>query len=184
MLDARQTEIEKYNSVYRNENYRMADVRLRNFGEAIKELPYRNSYLDVSCGRGEMLQYAKSIGFERAKGTEIVSWLIKGDIQEALAWDLPFKNKEFEVVSLFDVIEHILPGDDELVCKELGRVASRAVFIAANNRSSKWEGHELHVNRRPYEEWNSLFEKWFSGKVNWLRDRESSFTNLWRIDLQ
>ncbi len=88
------------------------------------------------------------------------------------------------MATLFDVIEHLLPGDDEAVCRELARVASRTVIItAANCTSTNANGEELHINRRPYEEWDALFSAWFAGRSTWVRELGNRVSQLWRIDL-
>lgn len=151
----------------------------------VEALPVRGSYLDVATGRGEMLDYAESIGFNVVKGTEIVPILIDGArVVRAEAHALPFKTGEFEVVSMFDVIEHLVPGDDELACKELLRVASRHILLTANNHPSfnPETKEDLHINKRPYEEWDAMFREWFPGNVTWL-SRGISISEAWRVDL-
>lgn len=149
----------------------------------IKDLPYRASYLDVSCGRGEMLAAARDLGFATVTGTEIVPELLGPDVQQASAWALPFGNGSFEVVTMLDTIEHLLPGDDQLACGELQRVAKRVIFVSAANHPSVHSGWELHVNKRPFVEWDRLFRQWFRGRVTWLKDRVVARTEIWRIDL-
>ena len=181
---AQSIEIAKYDIAYQDPNYRMSDTRRSMAVATLCELPWRGSYLDVGCGRGEMLHAAERLGFKSVAGTETVSDLIGGRIVHALGWALPFDDDCFEVVSLFDVIEHILPGDDERTCHEIARVASQAVLITANNTSSAHKGIELHVNRRPFKEWDALFKSWFPGRVSWLKHRTAKKSQMWRIDLE
>lgn len=174
---AQQFEIAKYEEVYetKGRDYRMKDPRKGEAEAALREMPWRGSYLDVSAGWGEMLGFARTLGFERVAGTEVVPALLKDDVRYALAWDLPFDDGEFEVVTLFDVIEHILQGDDERVCRELARVASKAVLITTNNHPG-W----FHINIRDYDEWHRLFEAWFApGDVRRIEGRAVS--KMWRI---
>lgn len=185
VTSAQAAEIAKYQKIYAaREEYRMARPRIVNFGEALADTKWRGSYLDIGCGRGEMLASARKMGFQSVIGVDVADEVIGEGVIKAVAWSLPFPDKSIEVVSMFDVIEHILPGDDESACREMSRVASKIILIAANNRSSMWDGIELHCNRRHYDEWDQLFKQWFSGaRVTWLRDKVSSFTELWRIDL-
>ena len=164
---ARLAEHAKYVRCYEAENYRMGKARMSDAVRELTDLPSRGRYLDVGCGRGEMLNHAESLGFTMARGTEIVPELIDGSrVVRGEVHALPFKSDSFDVVTMFDVIEHLIPGDDELACRELARVASRHVLLSANNRPSfNLQRDDLHINKRPYEEWDALFRKWFSGKV-------------------
>lgn len=179
---SRQAEIDKYDSIYRtHDNYRMGDARKNAAIDNLKSVS-PGSYLDVSCGRGEMLEIARKLGFTKVQGTEVAESLIGGPVVYAEAWELPFEDNAFDVVSLFDVIEHLLPGDERPVCRELARVAKKTVFITAANYSSKSLGVELHVNRRPYPEWDQIFREEFPGVVTWL-PRNGSISETWRVDL-
>jgi hypothetical protein len=90
---------------------------------------------------------------------------------------------------MLDVIEHLIPGDDERACRELGRVARRHIIVTANNRPSmRHIGEDLHINKRPHEEWDRLFRGWFApAEVTWLKkmrhDQGTNASAAWRIDL-
>lgn len=183
---ARAVEHEKYTRSYTEKFYRMGAKRMRDAVLDLQELPCRGSYLDVSCGRAEMLSHADALGYKSALGTEIVPALIEQDrVVRAEVHVLPFQDKSFDVVSMFDVIEHLLDGDDELACLQLMRVARKHILITANNRRSvNKSGDDLHINKRPYDEWDGLFRAWFKPhKVIWIRNRVY-VSEGWRIDLQ
>lgn len=181
---ARQVEHAKYFRCYGElPNYRMGDLRKADAVKDLEALPVRGSYLDVSTGRGEMLNHAEALGFSPVMGTEVVpGLLVGGRVVHGEAHALPFNAKSFDVVTMFDVIEHLIPGDDEAGCRELHRVARKHILLTANNKPSVYDGEDLHINKRPYQEWDSLFRKWFPGKVIWLGDR-SYVSEAWRIDL-
>lgn len=183
---ARQRELNKYERAYnQQENYRMGARRMVDARRDLHNLPNRGAYLDVSCGCGEMLDHALAMGFKTANGTEIIGSLLDGNrIRFAFVHDLPFENNTFDVVTMFDVIEHLIPGDDEAACKEMQRVAKSHVLLTANNRPSfNKAGDDLHINKRPYDEWDALFRKWFDGKVTWLKGEREYVSEAWRIDL-
>lgn len=184
--EIRAAEHAKYGRCYGDlPNYRMGDKRMIDAIRELKAIPARGSYLDVSTGRGEMLGNAEAMGFQAVQGTEIVPLLVDGArVVKAEAHNLPFLDGQFEVVSMFDVIEHLIPGDDELACRELARVASRHVLLTANNRPSvnRQTGDDLHINKRPYQEWDALFREWFPGTVTWLGNQEY-VSEAWRVDL-
>lgn len=182
---SRRVEHEKYERAYLNPHYRMKDTRKADAVDAISALPVRGSYLDVSCGRGEMLDEARGIGFDPVMGTEKVARLIDGRrVVFAEGHALPFGDKSFDVVTSFDVIEHVHPGDDEALCREMARVARQHVVLSANNQPSfNKAGDDLHINKRRYAVWDRLFREWFRpGRVTWLGSQHH-VSELWRIDL-
>ena len=181
---ARAAEHEKYVRCYKIPDYRMGANRMQDAERILEALPSRGSYLDVSTGRGEMLSSAMTLGFDPVSGTEVVPALLNPPrVVRAEAHDLPFSDGEFHTVTMFDVIEHLIPGDDELACRELVRVASNHVIVAANNcRGKDWCGDVLHINIRPYAEWDRLFREWFAPhKVVWVTNG-SFFSQIWRVD--
>jgi 2-polyprenyl-3-methyl-5-hydroxy-6-metoxy-1,4-benzoquinol methylase len=183
---ARAAEHAKYNRAYAlNPNYRMKKERLADAVNDLRALPCRHSYLDVSCGRGEMLLEAKKLGFSLVTGTEIVADLLRPNVFYSEVHDIRLVTNFAEVVTMFDVIEHLIPGDDELACRELARVASKHVLLTANNKPSfNKAGDDLHINKRPYAEWDRLFRAWFApAKVTWIRGKRSYVSEAWRVDL-
>lgn len=186
MIADRTAEFAKYERCYQFPNYRMKDARRDDAANDLAALPCRGAYLDVSCGRGEMLTVAKRLGFDPVKGTEIVPAMIDGEtVVRAEAHALPFDGKSFDVVTMFDVIEHLIPGDDEAACREMKRVARKHVLITANNKPSfNKAGDDLHINRRPYPEWDGLFGAWFDGcRVTWITGQRNYVSECWRVDL-
>lgn len=181
----RAAEFAKYERAYAmNPDYRMGKMRMQDAVAYLRALPGRGAYLDVSCGRGEMLRHAEGMGFAPVQGTEIVAGLIDGDrIVRAEAHALPFPARSFDVVTLWDVIEHLIPGDDEAACREMARVARRHIVLTANNRPSfNKAGDDLHINKRPYDEWDRLFRAWFPGTVTRLGAKHY-VSEAWRVDL-
>lgn len=161
--EARELEKAKYLKAYMLETYGMGAARMMDAQENLALLE-RGSYLDVGCGRGEMLRHARRMQFDPVLGVEIVPSLVDGELVIfAEAHALPFADNAWDVVTLFDVIEHLVPGDDEAVCRELMRVARRQILITANNWPSLLpDGTELHINKRAYDEWERLFKSWFA----------------------
>lgn len=184
---SREAEQAKYLDCYKAPKYRMGRPRKEDAMLDLRNCP-RGSYLDIGCGRGEMLDYAESIGFDPVRGLEIVPSLIDGErVVFGVGHDVPFPDSSFDVVSLFDVIEHLLPGDDEAVCREMARVARKHIILTANHHPSfcPVTGTDLHINRRPYEEWDRLFREWFPGTVIWLKGRNRKYVSeAWRVNLQ
>lgn len=184
--EAREREFAKYRTAYSRPNYKMGERRKMDAQADLRALPARGNYLDVSCGKGEMLDFARSIGFAEVRGTEIVPALIDGErIVRAEVHALPFADKSFDVVSMFDVIEHLIPGDDLAACRELRRVARAHILITANNHKSfNHKGDDLHINRRPYPEWHKLFIEWFAPlRVTWIKGKRAYVSECFQVDL-
>jgi ubiquinone/menaquinone biosynthesis C-methylase UbiE len=88
--------------------------------------------LDVGCGYGVYVDYLSKNGIE-VVGIDLVKEFInsatknkRGEFLQGSADNLPFKNKEFESVYLFDILEH---GDDLKILKEAKRVTKRRILI-------------------------------------------------------
>jgi ubiquinone/menaquinone biosynthesis C-methylase UbiE len=188
LSEDRKREHDKYVRAYQlNKKYRMKAERRADATGDLAALPIRGAYLDVSCGQGDMLLEAERLGFSPVQGTEIVPTLIDGDrVKYAEVHALPFPDKAFDVATMFDVIEHLIPGDDERACIELARVSRRHVILTANNRPSfNNAGDDLHINKRPYSEWDELLRTWFAGaRVTWIKGTRHYISEAWRIDLK
>lgn len=190
--EAREIELAKYERAY-NQTDKLYTMNARRFKDAsrfIEQLPCRGSLLDVSCGYGDIIKFARRIGFRRVCGTETQEQLLRGNVFYALAHELPFNDDFYEVVTMFDTIEHLLHGDDEEAIKEMCRVATKFVIVSANNGPSyNSAGDDLHINKRPFDEWHELFKKWSSSKVIYLgcpeQDKNPRFLKspAWRIEL-
>ena len=188
LSDAQQAEIAKYDKIYREvPNYRISDRRKYEAYEAIQLVTDERTktLLDVGAGRGEIVRAALDLyGYSRAVGIESCGYLCdEKTVFNGLAWDLPFEAGAFDVVTCLDVIEHILRGDDERTVRECMRVAKRYFIVTANNKPSQSLGVELHVNKRPYEEWDKLFRQWTRCKTTWYSKGRHWVSELWIISL-
>ena len=161
---ARQSEILKYARAYEDAGYRLGDRRHQHIEQHLGRLP-RGSLLDVSTGRGEVLHTARDMGFTPVMGTEAVAYLCAKDrgVVHALAHDLPFPDDSFDIVTMFDVMEHLPPGDTAPACRELARAARRRVLLTVHNGPHRFKGMDLHINRRPsYTHWHMELSEHFA----------------------
>jgi len=71
----------------------------------------------------------------------------------APAHDLPFEDKDFELITAFDMLEHLLPDEVEAVLKEFERVAKRFVFSISHVPSVIGD---LHPTVRPIKWWKQM----------------------------
>lgn len=179
MSSARQAEIDKYSVTYRDRDYGMARTRQRDIERILKELR-KGSLLDVSTGRGETLKLASGSGFKPVQGTEVVDYLLKPPtVVYAEAHDLPFKDKSFDHVTCFDVLEHLLLDDIVPALQEFYRVARRTVTVSACDRSHVYKGIELHVSAMPMDEWHKLITETWSG--GYRHGNAGKYSGMWQI---
>ncbi len=178
----RESEAAKYEKAYKHRRYSAGVSRMREALHDLQSLATGGSLLDVGCGRGEFLDLAEDEGFDPCKGTEIVSRLIDGKrVVYGEAHALPFEDDSFDVVTTWDVLEHLVPGDDEKLCREIDRIAKRYILLSANNLKAYFRGMLLHINRRSYDEWDGLLRSWFSGDVSRVREKRMSETWMVRL---
>ena len=178
----RMAEIGKYSKAYQAPDYKMGERRRAAAMPLLHDAPSRRSYLDVGCGRGEMLDEARGLGFERIEGTEVVPDLLARDlVRFALAHKLPYTEQEFDIVTCMDVLEHLIPQDTVPVLKELDRITNVQLIVSANNKQSRSMGMELHVNKRPYHEWDQLIRGYTSGDVCWISKGKGELSETWVI---
>lgn len=175
-------EVNKYVMAYQHERYRMGANRKTYAQDVVRRAKSECiTHLDVGCGRGEMVDFAKNLGYE-STGTEVVDYLAERDnVILAPAWDLPMEDGSIDLVTCFDVIEHILPEDCMSVLKEINRVAGKQIYITANNMPSQSLGVELHVNKLPYLEWDKIFREVFDGEVEWLPRKYNIPSETWHV---
>jgi hypothetical protein len=160
---SREEELAKYDVIYNSDpEYRSTQKRLAGVRRALESVYAPNlSYLDVSCGRGETLDLARSVGFESVSGTETVRSLVesRADVTEAVLPDTRLPGKCADVVSLIEVIEHLVPDDVEPALRELERLARKYIIISAATSPSFHNFVSLHPSARPEREWDALLRK-------------------------
>lgn len=166
-MNKQEIEKQKYVKSYEDQNYRMGNSRKASAIKVIESvtsfLGTIESHLDVSAGRGEIVDYALSKGLQ-SKGTEIVeSLLVPGKIEFAWANSLPFEDKSFDLLTNLDAMEHYLPEQTEEIIEEFCRVTKKFIYFAISNKPSLHLGNDLHINIKTYEEWERVLSKY--GKV-------------------
>lgn len=182
-MNARASEVRKYERAYRNPKYKLGDRRRAHIQSHLERID-RGNLLDVSTGRGEVLTLAESLGHGPVQGTEAVEYLCDGDrVIHAFGHALPFPDAAFDTVTMFDVMEHLLPEDTGPVCRELARVAKRRVLLTVHNGSHRFQGVELHINRRDsYETWHADLERAFGRPVR-RHGMEGSISEMFEVIL-
>lgn len=182
----RALEVGRYARLYARPGYGLGERRRQHILQHLERLP-RGSLLDVSTGRGEVVGIAQDMGFFPVHGTEAVSSLCDGDrVRQAFAHALPFGDRSFDTVTMFDVMEHLLPVDTRAACREMARVARRRVLLTVHNGSSHWKGEpgDLHINRRAsYEVWHEDLSRHFAPFPVVRHGAEGSISEMFEVIL-
>ena len=166
MKEERQKVKNIYDRLYDKKEYSSRHYGRQNWGEGsydlIKELNVQ-SIIDVGCGRNDFVKWAIEQGM-RATGTDISS--PKADII-CPAHKLPFKDKEFEYLASFDMMEHLLPQEVDDVLNEFNRVASKGFLFHISHRESKAKvfGKQIHLTVEPESWWIEKIEKFGTTNV-------------------
>lgn len=176
----RERELAKYVEAYKHDDYGMTQERADGLREIVSQLSGQ-SYLDVSTGRGELLEIAKDCGFAIVRGTETVPALCNERVTQAVLPSIPHGDQSFDVVSLIEVIEHLLPDDVRPALHELTRLARKHIVISAAVYPHWYGGVNLHPSARPEEDWQTLFTEVWGDKVR--RVRNLGLSPCWRVDL-
>jgi len=151
-----------YSKIYSQvDNYHMSDARL------IDSIRYTEHWtpgklLDISCGAGEYIMEMNTRGFD-CQGTELAEPLLNENVAYGEIGSLNFEENEFDYVTCWDVLEHLPPGDEVEALAEMKRFARYGVAMSVNNKDSKSLGVQLHINKKPYDEWQKIVRDAFVG---------------------
>ncbi|MBL7150967.1 class I SAM-dependent methyltransferase, partial [Candidatus Microgenomates bacterium] len=122
------------------------------------------------CGLGLMVYYLRLLGIE-AYGVEISKYALGNAFSKAKKYlssgdinKLPFESNSFDLVTTFDVLEHIETESLKKAVLECNRVAKNHVlhkiFTIKNWWMKRFHGSDLsHVSVYGKEWWRSFFQK-------------------------
>jgi hypothetical protein len=116
----------------------------------------RSPVLDLGCGRGHTVEALRELGFvaEGIDQVAIDTGMRVGDICRPID-DI----RSFRSVVCIDCIEHLTDGQMEGLVANMLQVERQAFSI--HNGSSRDTGEELHVNRKPFHEWERMLSRSF-----------------------
>lgn len=145
-------EIDKYRGIYSDP--RFARYGHTNHGAAAMPIVEREaptSILDIGCGWNEFAQAWQARGL-RAIGVDFAC--PGADLVADLAGGLPYAEREWDLVTAFDVLEHLRPDQVDPALREMARISTRfLVSICYRDSSNRWQGHTLHPTVRNEAWW-------------------------------
>ncbi len=144
-------ERDKYVGIYSTPD-RMTKYGHSNHGKhALRFLEKWNpeSVVDVGCGWNEFADMVRPKC--RAVG---VDFACPGADVQAPADELPFGDKSFDVLTSFDMLEHLREEEVPATLREFARVSKRFILSISYAESvNKWKGETLHPTVKPEEWW-------------------------------
>jgi len=107
------------------------------------------SVVDIGCGYNEFCEMLKEKGIESVG----VDFACPGADIMASAENLPFRDGQFDLLTAFDVLEHIPEEEIDTSLKEFERIAHRFMYkICLRKDFKKIDGETLHPTVR-FPEW-------------------------------
>jgi len=183
-MDKQLIEKEKYDLSYTDPSYKMGHARRFSAEKCIDWILNKTeiqTHLDTSAGRGEIVEFMRSKNINSI-GTDIVDSLLVPD-KIIFAWsnDLPFEDKSFDLLTNLDAMEHYLPEQTEEIIEEFCRVTKKYIYFAISNVNSVHKGNDLHINKKPYEEWFKILSNY--GKVEWVYKQDNRISENFILEL-
>ena len=154
---------EEYFNRYRSHNHKIVDSIVNYYNP--------QSVLSLGCGLGFDVERFVQLGVE-VIGLEITQAGIDNSpvseyIVNGSATDLSiFKDKEFDMVLVLEMMEHLPPELTEQTIKEIRRVGrTYGIFTIGRGKQDP-----THINLRPREEWTKLLSPVDTKFERFLRD--------------
>ena len=151
------------NSGYPSDGYERAHTTFAHWVEHLAGCyPPGSRWLDLGCAYGYLVADARAGGF-RAVGVDVSAYAlarvavaaptVAGCVARGVLEHLPFADASFDVVSAFDVLEHVV--DAEAALKEIGRLLRPGgVLVGATPDPLLFDRHEpTHFSERPPAFW-------------------------------
>jgi len=159
-------EREKYLKIYTSrDSVKMDKKKRKQYGysnHGSVTYPYLDSLkieslVDIGCGYNEFCTYIK----EKYKITAVgVDFACPGADIIASSCDLPFKDKKFDVLTSFDMMEHLPQDYIDITLKEFSRVSNRLILsICYKQVKTRIDNERLHLTVKKKEWWVEKIKK-------------------------
>ncbi|MFW6242673.1 MAG: class I SAM-dependent methyltransferase [bacterium] len=176
--ERRLKEQELYLKLYKQNKAYGKTFHAKNILNYIKNLNI-NSIADIGCGRGTFPIWCYKNNIKKVIGVDFAADLPKHDkiiFIRSFANILPIINKSIEYITAFDVMEHLIPDDTDVVLNEFKRVATKGFIFSICYRPSGIlvEGNNLHPNVHDKDWWIKKLNNY--GKV--IEHKEYLIVNI------
>jgi ubiquinone/menaquinone biosynthesis C-methylase UbiE len=113
------------------------------------------SVVDIGCGQNQMIVELRERGMVKATGVDFACPL--ADELCDITVKTKFKDDEFDVLTSFDMMEHLHPDDVDGAIEEMKRISKRFVMTISSRASNAlgMKGEQLHLIMKPSEWWHN-----------------------------
>jgi uridylate kinase len=124
--------------------------------------------LDVGCGTGNFVKYLRKLGVDAygvdvsEKAIELADPEVRPFLRVANSTKLPYEDGQFDVVTTFDVLEHVNVKNLKKVVNEANRVAKKhiihKIYTTRNGFITKYHKRDFsHTSVFPQKWWQKFF---------------------------
>jgi ubiquinone/menaquinone biosynthesis C-methylase UbiE len=125
--------------------------------------------LDLGCAKGYLVQGLRLLGIE-TYGIDVSEYAvstapenIKKFVCVGSTTDLSrFKDKEFDLITCYDILEHLTDEELSKTLPEITRVLKPSGYLTMKCPFIKydWDADKSHINIKPEVEWITLFNQY------------------------
>jgi 2-polyprenyl-3-methyl-5-hydroxy-6-metoxy-1,4-benzoquinol methylase len=151
--------------VYKKEYEIDRDYGSKNWGKNVEEWVKANNFkslLDVGCGDGRFavntsmfIENVYAIDIASVKSGMVINQppYTRVKYYDASATAIPLEENKVEIVTAFDMLEHLPPEQVEFALGEMDRVSTRAMLFSISTKPCEYHGETLHKTVRNQKWW-------------------------------
>jgi predicted TPR repeat methyltransferase len=143
-----------YQDLYNNHNYCNNPIKAVKSFISVFKIWLKGKIIDLGCGRGLYVNELRKLGFN-IDGIDFIKLnndMKTGNITKQI--DL----SKYNTCICLDVFEHLKNNEVIQVLKNMQQTQHQVIHV--NNESSYINCIELHINRKPYIEWQKLISEY------------------------
>jgi len=104
--------------------------------------PDAETILDAGCGSGQFLNFLLTSGtrtFSRLAGVDVSAEALKSvrtENRQSSIVAMPYADREFDIVTCLEVLEHIAFTEIDTTLREIARIAAKYILVTVPNREN------------------------------------------------